>query len=363
MRHSLLSVPVCILLCTSAAHAQWTENFDTLPVGPLAPQAGWENWSAGAEGWVEATQARSGPNSVTIGQARGGTSTLETDLICTYSTGPGSYDSGLWVYRCWQYIPSTMTGTTYFILLNTYNTGGPYNWSVQVEFDAANMDVEGDCGASNNWNVPLTTNAWVELKVIIDLDNNTTQVFYGCEDPSPVYSWTGGVFGGGTGLNAIGAVDLYGNSGTDCYYDDMSLQPLDYEPVGCNPPSSVGPITFTQILPASILTGAWVSQFDGLPSPAYITIIGLNNTSSPAGSLPMDLGPFGMPGYFLRVSNDALLFGVAAPSGTSTYQGAFSMGIPGYLGLDLFQQIFYLDAGLNTLGAGISGAMFTRITL
>ena len=49
MRHSLLSVPVCILLCTSAAHAQWTENFDTLPVGPLAPQAGWENWSAGAD--------------------------------------------------------------------------------------------------------------------------------------------------------------------------------------------------------------------------------------------------------------------------------------------------------------------------
>ena len=77
----------------------------------------------------------------------------------------------------------------------------------------------------------------------------------------------------------------------------------------------------------------------------------------------MDLGPFGMPGYFLQVSNDALLFGVAAPSGTSTYQGAFSMAIPGYLGLDLFQQIFYLDAGLNTLGAGISGAMLTRIIL
>ena len=39
-----------------------------------------------------------------------------TDLVRQYQ----GYNTGKWVYTAWQYIPSTMVGQTYFILMNGY---------------------------------------------------------------------------------------------------------------------------------------------------------------------------------------------------------------------------------------------------
>ncbi|MEZ4767473.1 MAG: hypothetical protein R2844_03500 [Caldilineales bacterium] len=37
--------------------------------------------------------------------------------------------------HAWQYVPTDFIGQSYFILLNTYNDNGPYNWSTEVVFD------------------------------------------------------------------------------------------------------------------------------------------------------------------------------------------------------------------------------------
>lgn len=370
MRHAVLSVPVCLALFASSALAQWSDNFDSYPASattPLAPQGGWEEWTTGASAFVTTAQFRSAPNSVAIGQLHAGASTLESDCVHQYHDplNPGTYDHGAWVYSAWQYVPSTMTGTTYFIMMNTYAfPAGPYAWSVQVEFNAAAGTVQGDCGANNNWNVTLHPDQWVRIKVIIDLDHNKAQVFYGDEEPSPVYTWTGGVFGGGNGQAAIAAVDLYANNGTDAYYDDIELYPLVYEQIGGNPAGSHGQIQFTNVVPASASVGAWVTSYANLPAAAHVHILGLSNSTSPLlGALPVDFTPYGAPGHKLRVSNDGVLFGLGTPSGTS-FTGQFSMSIPGgtaFVGLALYEQVAYLDPGLNALGGGLSPAYMTVI--
>jgi len=369
MRLSLLSVPVSIALCASSAVAQWSDNFDSYAVTgqPLGFQGGWEEWTTGASAFVTNAQFRSAPNAVAVGPLHPSVSTLETDLVHQYHDplNPGTYDHGTWVYSAWQYIPSTTTGTTYFIMMNTYSfPAGPYAWSVQVQFNPAAGTVVGDCGAAANWTVPLTTDQWVQIRVIIDLDHNKTQVFYGDQEPSPVYTWTGGVFGGGSGQNAIAAVDLYANNGSDVYYDDIELYPLSYETIGCNPPGSQGQIQFTQVVPASASIGAWVTTYNNLPTPAHVHILGLSNSFSPLlGALPVDFTPYGAPNHRLRVSNDAVLFMIGTPSG-SGYAGNFSMAIPGgttFVGLALYEQVGYLDPGLNALGGGLSCAKMATI--
>ncbi|MCL4263628.1 MAG: S8 family serine peptidase, partial [Anaerolineae bacterium] len=187
----------------------WSDNFDSYPTGQdLHGVGGWKGWdnNPAFTAFTTAAQARSAPNSVDIvGNA---------DLVQEYT----GVTTGQWTYTAWQYVPSSMTGLSYFIMLNTYVDGGPNNWSVQVNFNAA-TDVVTNDGASGG-TLPLVEDQWVELRLEIDLDADTQDFYY---DNQLLYSgtWTGEVSGGGA-LN-IGAVDLFANAATSVYYDDMSL--------------------------------------------------------------------------------------------------------------------------------------------
>ena len=66
------------------------------------------------------------------------------------------------------------------------------------------------------------TDQWVEIRVEIDLDNDTQSFFY---NNVLLYSgtWSGEVSGGG--VTSIGAVDLFANGSSVVYYDDLSLAP------------------------------------------------------------------------------------------------------------------------------------------
>jgi hypothetical protein len=155
-----------------------------------------------------------------------------SDLVHPYS----GFTSGKYIYTAWQYIPSGMSGLTYFLIQNTYNHGGPYNWSVQTVFDSADGLVKGWYGSGTQIIGPAyKVDEWVKLTVFIDLDADWAQFYYGdymFDDPSvadhPVYgggySWTLGIFGGGGGVLEIGAVDLFANGATAVYYDDLSIQ-------------------------------------------------------------------------------------------------------------------------------------------
>jgi hypothetical protein len=241
MRGCLLLLASAVLVCLSApAVAQWGDNFDAYDTDiSLHGVGGWKGWD-NSPAWTAYTRdevVRSAPNAVEIEG--------NSDLIHEYDA-----DSGDWTYTAWQYIPldyNNGTGSppvgSHFILQNTYNDGGPYSWSVQLDFDGDTGLLVGDCGAENNVSMPYVRGEWVEIRVDIFLDpeDDWTQVYYNgtlLDDPAladhPVlgggYSWSDTVFGGGGGVREIGAVDLFANGASPVYYDDMSLVP---EPASC----------------------------------------------------------------------------------------------------------------------------------
>jgi len=222
-----------------AACADWSDSFDTYSLGTIYNQGGWTGWAGvpAAAGNVTDLISRSAPQSQEIVAAH--------DSVHMYA----GYTTGVWWYTAYIWIPSDFEsgGTspdtgTYFILLNTYTTGGANTrWSVQFAFDSLDGMIHADAGSSNEVQMPYVADQWSTIAVRIDLTSDWTQVYYNgnlIDDPiladHPVlgggYQWTKGVFGQDTnGLLNIAAVDLYANGSSSVFYDDMSL--LVPEPV------------------------------------------------------------------------------------------------------------------------------------
>jgi hypothetical protein len=112
------------------------------------------------------------------------------------------------------------TGETYFIMLSNYSDSGEGNvWSVQMRFDSEEEIVESEFDDAT---LPLITDEWVEIKINIDLDTDGLEMYY---DGDLLFekNWTDEPTGGGTGILNIAAVDLFANSASTVYYDDISL--------------------------------------------------------------------------------------------------------------------------------------------
>lgn len=227
---------ILVLAMALSANAQtWYENFDSYVDGSqIVGQGGWEEWAPNNGGFVSSDFSRSNPHSLKI--------ISTSDVVRQY----GGYNYGKWMYKTHLYIPTGYSGMSYFILLNTYDKpSATYNWSVQVGFDATTGAVDADCGSSNPvQDVYFKLDTWMEIKVMIHLDLDWVQIYLDGElldDPSLLdhptlgggYKWTMGVFGNGGGVANLAAVDLYGNSATDVYYDDFSLEPY-IPPLACD---------------------------------------------------------------------------------------------------------------------------------
>jgi len=149
------------------------------------------------------------------------------DIVHTYSF----INTGYWAYTAYQYIPSTVNdgSANYFILLNQWeaNGGGSTNWSTQLECNPQRGVIESEF---ENLTLPLVTDQWVEIKVLINLFEtglgaDMQSIFYNGSLLSRK-SWSEGVSGAGT--LTIQAVDLWFNDVTldYVYYDDISLVQL-----------------------------------------------------------------------------------------------------------------------------------------
>lgn len=198
----------------------WNENFDSYDAGsPLHGQGGWAAWdnNAAASGYVSDTYARSSPNSLEISWFSG----VSADMVHEYS----DVNSDSWTYTAWQYVPSTMTGTQFFILMNTYTAGGAHNspdWSLQLELSATGGYIRDFNNVAAS--LPLVTNNWAQIRVEIDFEADIQTVFY--NDAQFIQkSWKNGVAQGGA--KNLACVDLYGGDtiSTSVYYDDLSLTP------------------------------------------------------------------------------------------------------------------------------------------
>jgi len=204
-----------------ASARAWTENFDSYTNGQFldggSDDGGWKGWdnTPASGAYVTNVQSFSSPNSVDVNAA--------TDLVHEYE----GYSTGNWVYRCMQYIPTDYTGNSYFILLSDYTDGAGQNnkWALVIRFDMANQIVESE---SDLVTLPLITGEWVELRTEIDLNTDWFQFYY---DNTLLIekAWTAGWNNAGDGFLVIDAVDLFANTATPVYYDDMSLLPAGEE--------------------------------------------------------------------------------------------------------------------------------------
>ncbi|MHC4168924.1 MAG: LamG-like jellyroll fold domain-containing protein [Planctomycetota bacterium] len=188
------------------AGVPYVEGFESSAVGTDLHGVGdWEGWegAAGAGAPVSDAQAFSGLNSVEII----GTADLVKKLDVT---------GGQVILTAMQYIPSGTTGDTFFILMNQY-APNPLDWSPQVKFSLGS-------GQINDGQGTIVYDQWVELKFVIDLDNNTVDEYY-----------NGEVIRSGQwdndGHNTLQAIDLYSAGASSVYYDDITIDVPQAAPV------------------------------------------------------------------------------------------------------------------------------------
>jgi hypothetical protein len=211
------------MLCLSVtASAQWFDDFDTYTPGPLSGQGGWEIWAGGNDATVTALYSYTSPNSVMINPL--------TDAVHRYT----GYTSGMWTYKAWVYIPSTYAGQGYFIMTDMYQPP-TYQWCVQCWYGETDNMFHGNAGSSADTIAgPYTRDTWGQIQVLYYFDDDWMTIFYNghvlddaalADHPTlgPGYKISGGVFGGSGQLVALEAVDLFSDTGTEYYYDSLSL--------------------------------------------------------------------------------------------------------------------------------------------
>ena len=170
--------------------------------------------------------SNSAPNSVEIKGS--------DDLVRQYNTGPNMpLTTGVYQYSTDLFIPNDYTGDSYFILLNTFTSSGDANWSTQVQFEGDDGDdkviSDFDDGVQND--VRYIRGEWNSIRVIMDLDDesaDTGQQIYVNDQLVVAKSWVDGVSGGGA--SSLGAVDLFANTGSPVYYDNIQI--CELSPLG-----------------------------------------------------------------------------------------------------------------------------------
>ena len=147
-------------------------------------------------------------------------------------------------------------------------------------------------------------------------------------------SWRELSIGGARAIAVSGPTSTYVRSGLGCggSAGTSELVPLDTPRLGCRQR-----VTLTN-----------------LPANAALLATGFSTTVSALGPLPLDLGPFGMPGCSLRIAPDLVTL-VVGSDGYATVSAMLSTA-PALLGMTYHQQALVLDPGANPAGAVLSHA-------
>lgn len=256
----------------------WSEDWDTYPTdASVQGLGGWKGWDDDPLGaaYTSDDQARSLPNSVVIS----GTADLVHEFALV---------DGVWTLTAWQYVPLGYAGTGYFILMGEYADGGGYQWACQVEFDGA-ADVVRDSLASTS-SLPLVEGRWVEIRVQIDLDTDWQRFYY---DGQLLYQYAWSAWSGGLAID-LEAIDLFANSSSLVYYDDLSLESVQQPKINEFSTDTVG-------------TDVEYLEFIGTPNTDYsaytlLEIEGDAGATGLAGTLDevVNLGVTDENGFYLR---------------------------------------------------------------
>ncbi|MBL1217878.1 MAG: hypothetical protein D8M59_10330 [Planctomycetes bacterium] len=202
----------------------WSDGFEDYASGSgLSGQGGWSTWDDDPtfDSVVTNAIARTGSNAIDI--------KTDSDTIYVFHHNGLVIDCGQWRVTAWVYTPSDMNAPndTFFLLLNEYEHGGPQQWSTSIHFSTGTGTVYGDW---DNESLPLITDEWVEMRVDIDLENDTQDVYYG---GALLYTdaWTNRIAEGG--LLQLQCMDLFAYGATSNYFDDITLEQIGSCPPEC----------------------------------------------------------------------------------------------------------------------------------
>ncbi len=260
-RALFLSFIITTIGFTSVAHAQWAgDDFDSYAAGSLlGGQGGWQPW--------DGDPAVDAPLTDLISYTPTNSLELSGDQdIVRLFTG---ISTGIWRISSKIQIPGGMTGTAYWILMNTYDgSGSGYNWSVQTSFvfngggafQVTANDLGGSTFAGGGATVLDVSTAgaasaadfWLEIRTDVDFDNNEYRnylIFDPQEDyenpdgdeivfdltngtvcPGPVTCpglGSAATWFGGTGQAAFEGMDLYSAGTSGFYYDSINANEID----------------------------------------------------------------------------------------------------------------------------------------
>ncbi len=222
---------LCVGTATVSGQVIWEENFDGYTAGEFISVAGvgngWETWGLdpAVDSLIVDGQAQTAPNSLFVENNQ--------DVVQTFT----GLDSGRYVVKASVWIDATQAGDAYFIMLNDFTQpAGPFNWSVQLRFNALLGDV-ADLGGSaggppGGGTLPLPVDQWNEIEIQIDLDNNLHNIYFNGTALRECELWSGG-------LTEIQCIDLYAAAGVGngVYFDDLSVELLASVP--CDVPSAL----------------------------------------------------------------------------------------------------------------------------
>jgi hypothetical protein len=294
-----------LLAAAPVASAQWTDTFEAYAVdSPIEGQGGWHNWDSlsGQQPFNRVVDATSGITPFegrrmlrVVGSQLSGN--LLSDSVHELN-GPYAAGSGTWTFRTQVLVPSSFTGTTYVILMNEYaDLGGPYDWAFQCSINSSSgmvhMDVFNQAAATLvHGDRPIVFDAWVELLVEVDLDNNRARSFYGGVEMWD-FAWSDVLTPGGA--TAIDALVLFPNTPftSEIYFDHMSLQPgsagVSIGTRYCNAnPNSTGAIGRIDAVGSRFVNANDVTlEATGLPNNAsvfFLTSLVQGQVNHPGGS-------------------------------------------------------------------------------
>ena len=196
------------------------DNFDSYTVGDylcvVAPDL-WTTWSgtpgSSEDVLISDAQAASPDNSILV--------ELNNDIVLImddYTTGKYSFDLKM-------YVPSGFCG--YYNLQKTSVPGT--EWAFQIYFQTSGIAL-ADAGGAGALTYPFNHDEWMDLKIIVDLDNDWATYYHNGEEMIG-YQYSTGCFGTAT-LLQFGGVNIFGgaNAGTTdipmFYVDDVELSEL-----------------------------------------------------------------------------------------------------------------------------------------
>ncbi len=174
----------------------------------------WTTWSnlpcdPAEDAYISSTYAYSGTKSVKVVQ--------NNDLVHKVDAA-GPKTSGRWYISLMTYIPTGKTG--YFNTLALF-AGGTSNWGMECYFNAGGAGVF-NAGSATPTTFTWIPNSWQMAQVIVDLDIDQAQFWYG-STLVKTWQWTLGANGAGSPLQ-LDANDFFGATAVDeFYFDDYSF--------------------------------------------------------------------------------------------------------------------------------------------